>query len=419
MGGANPALTAAGRSSPVGRREDFPLLRSGRLGRGLHYLDSAATSLKPEAVIDAVAGCYREDYGPIRRGFYPLAEEATARYEAARSRLASFIGAASADEVVFTRSATESINLVAAGWARPRLQPGDRIYVTRMEHHANFLPWQRVCRETGAELRLLELDAEGGLSWEHEPELFAERTRLIALTWVSNVLGVVNPVERICARAAEAGVPVLIDATQAAPHRRIDVRDVGCDFLAVSAHKMYGPSGIGLLYGRAERLEETEPMLLGGGMVDLVGPEASSWAPVPTRFEAGTPNLADALGFAAAADYIDGIGLAAIERHQQALTESAVQVLAELPGVTVYGPSEARRRAGIVSFNVADLHPHDVGHIAGEAGVALRAGHHCCQPLMQALGEPATVRASFGIYNDSDDIAALAQALGRARSILE
>lgn len=413
-----PHPTGAEPARRIGSRVDFPLLRDAPLGCELHYLDNAATSHKPEEVIDAIAACYRGHYGPVHRGLYPLAEEATARYEDARQQLAQFVGAESAEQVVFTRSATEAINLVAQGWARPRLQPGERVYVSRMEHHANFLPWQQVCRETGAELRVLELDDEGRLQWQEVPDLFAERTALIALSYVSNVLGVINPVAPIIAQARTAGIPVLLDATQASPHLPIRVDGLGCDFLAVSAHKMYGPSGIGLLYGNAERLREMRPLLLGGGMVDSVGPERSSWAPVPARFEAGSPNLADAIGFAAAARYLQSLGLEAVERHLRQLTHETLQGLSDIPGVEIYGPVDADQRCGIISFNLRDVHPHDVGQIAGEMGVALRAGHHCCQPLMHHLGVAATVRASFAVYNDGRDVAALCNALERARELL-
>ena len=321
MTAAAHTTTATGGLDTERIRRDFPLLHEATLARGLHYLDNAATTQKPRQVIDALSACYSEEYGPIHRALYPLGEAATARYEQSRQTLADFLGAGSADQLVFTRSATEAINLVAAGWALPRLGPGDRVWVSRMEHHANYLPWQRICREQGAELRIIELDDAGQLDLAGTTGLFAPRTRLIALCQVSNVLGLENPVKRLCAEAHAHGIPVLVDAAQSVSHLPIDVADLGCDFLACSAHKTYGPAGIGLLYGRADRLAEMEPRLLGGGMVDEVGEgvEASRWAAVPARFEAGSPNLPGAAGFAAAARYLDGLDRERVRRHVAAL----------------------------------------------------------------------------------------------------
>ncbi|MGB5638206.1 MAG: aminotransferase class V-fold PLP-dependent enzyme, partial [Sedimenticolaceae bacterium] len=323
------------RLDPLLVRQDFPLLRDAPLAQGLHYLDNAATTHKPQVVIDALSDCYSVYYGPIHRGLYPLAEEATGRYEGARQSLATFLGAASADELVFTRSATEAINMVAWGWARERLQPGDRIWVSRMEHHANYLPWQRICRDRGAELRIIELHEDGSLDLAGSPELFAPQTRLIALCQVSNVLGVENPLRKLCATARAHDIPVLVDAAQGVSHLPINVSELGCDFLVCSAHKMYGPSGIGLLYGRAQRLAEMTPLLLGGGMVDEVGEGTaqSTWTETPARFEAGSPNLAGAVAFAAAADYLLGLDLRRVQAHLGMLTAAAAGALAELPGL--------------------------------------------------------------------------------------
>lgn len=381
--------------------------------RPLHYLDSAATTQKPAAVIDAVRRCMEGGEAPIHRGLYPLAESASAAYEGAREKVARFIGAPRPDQLVFTRSATESINLVAQGWLRPRLRAGDRVWVTRMEHHANFLPWQRVCREAGAELRIIELNEDGTLDLERAEGLLDGRSRLIALCQVSNVLGVENPVREVCRLAASAGIPVLVDAAQSVAHMPVHVSDLGCDFLAFSAHKMYGPGGIGALFGKTEHLEETEPLLLGGGMVDLVEDDRADWAHIPTRFEAGSPNLAGALGFGEAVDWLSQIGLEHIHAHVTDLTGIATAALGEISGLSLI-PGADTARSSIVSFDVEGVHPHDVAQVAGERGVALRAGHHCCQPLMRHLRLPATVRASFGVYNGREDVEALVDAVHTA-----
>ena len=399
-------------------RAEFPLLAEPRRAGALHYLDNAATTHKPRAVIDAEVDCYRSSYAPVHRGLYALAETATANYENARATLARFIGAGAPGQLIFTRSTTEAINMVAHGWARPRLKPGDAIWVTRMEHHANFLPWQRVCRETGANLRIIELTPDGELDLARSDDIFGNRTRLIAVTHISNVLGTVNPIDQIVERARVKRIPVLIDAAQSVSHARVDVAEWGCDFLAFSAHKMYGPTGIGALYGSAERLEETEPLLLGGGMVDDVNDAVSVWAPLPARLEAGSPNLAGAVGFAAAAEFLTTrIGMARAYAEVQSLTDYLVETLRRLPGVTVYGPSEPSRRSGIAAFNAAGIHAHDVAQTAGESGVAIRAGHHCCLPLHRRLGIAASARASVAVYNTRRDIEALADAVERARKI--
>lgn len=391
----------------------FPLLS--RAEPALHYLDNAATAHKPAAVIDAVADCYRSHYGPVHRGLYQLAERASGRYEEARARIAELVGAPQADSLVFTRGTTESINLVARGWARRVLQAEDEIWVTAMEHHSNYLPWQAVCREAGARLRVIECDAAGELDLDGAEDLFGDRTRLIALGHVSNVLGVTNPVQAIVERAREAAIPVLVDGAQAAGHAPVDVAGLGCDFYAFSAHKMYGPSGIGALYVAGDRVEELEPLLLGGGMVEEVGDTESTWLPAPAKLEAGSPNLAGAAGFAAAAGFVREHMLGAAERHVLGLAGTAAEGLRALDKVTCYGPPPESRRSGIVSFNIDGVHPHDVAQVAGEHGVAVRAGHHCCQPLMRRLDVPATVRASFAPYNTASDVDALLEAVKTAR----
>ena len=394
---------------------DFPLLAEA--GASLHYLDNAATTQKPKQVIDAISDCYRHHNAPVHRGLYPLAEEASQRYEAARASIASFIGAASNKQVIFSRSATESINMVAQGWLRSSLQVGDQVWVSVMEHHANFLPWQAVCRERGGKLCIIELNPDGTLDLESAAGLFGERTKFIALTYVSNVLGVINPIKEIVARAAEHDIPVLIDAAQSVGHMKVDVTALECDFIAFSAHKMFGPSGIGALYAKAQRLEEMEPLLLGGGMVDFVTEKESHWLPYPAKFEAGSQNLADAIGFAAAVDYINSIDLETGHKHVMKLTRYAMDALSNITGVKIYGPPTSDRRAGTISFNLTDVHPHDVAQVAGERGVAIRAGHHCCQPLMQHLGVAAMVRASFAPYNNHADVDALVDAVLAAQAV--
>ena len=403
-------------------QKDFPIFSSGP--QPLHYLDSAASSQKPQCVIDAIASCYRSQYGPVHRGLYPLAEAASEAYEKARRTLADFINASSADEIVFTRSATEAINLVASGWAGQVLEAGDEIWVSQMEHHSNYLPWQRVCRDRGASLKVIPLDSSGQLDLDKADGLFGDCTRLIAITHVSNVLGIVNPLEKIIELASHNSIPVLVDAAQSVGHMPVDVQALDCDFLVASAHKMCGPGGIGLLYGKQERLVQTEPLLLGGGMVDQVGMvdqgqgETSLWSDIPARFEAGSPNLAGALGFAAAADYLQGIGRQAIEKWERDLAATAYEALSGIAGVTLYGPENSESRSGIVSFNIDGIHPHDIAQIAGDQGVAIRAGHHCCQPLMQHLKVSSTARASFSFYNNKEDIAALVMAIHETKKIL-
>lgn len=399
-------------------RSQFPLLSEAAGRHNLCYLDNAATSHKPLAVLDAIHDCYRHHYGPVNRGLYALAEQATARYEEARATVSRFIGAPSADQLIFTRSATEAINAVATGWAEPRLRPGDRVWVSRMEHHSNFLPWQRVCQRTGAELRIIELQGDGHLDCDSAADLYGPRTRLIALTQVSNVLGVVNPIRELVEQASVRGIPVLVDAAQSVAHGAVNVAELGCDFLAFSAHKIGGPTGIGALYARTEHLEEMEPWLVGGGMVDEVDESGSSWAPYPARFEAGSPNLAGAIGFAAAVDYLAGIGMERVREHIQTLTEQVLSALAEISDVQVYGPRDAVGRAGIIAFNLSGVHPHDVAQLLAESGVAIRAGHHCCQPLMRFLEVPATARASFGLYNCADDVGVFIEAMHWVRRVL-
>ena len=394
-------------------REDFPILADG----SLHYLDSAASAQKPAAVIDAINACYRHDYGPIHRGLYPLAETASQHYEDARARVARFVNAVDTNEIAFTRSATEAINLVAQGFAANRLEPGDEVWVSAMEHHSNFLPWQRVCALRGARLRVIPIDDTGRLDLDVAEGLFGERTRLIAITQLSNVLGTINPVEAIVRQAQSRSIPVLVDAAQSVGHMTVDVQQLGCDFLVASAHKLCGPTGIGFLYGRAAQLAQVEPLLLGGGMVDRVGLSDYSLADVPARFEAGSPNLAGAVGLAAAIDYLDDVGLDAIEAYLSELTVYAHRALSDIAGLRLFGPDPGPGHGGILTFDLAAIHPHDLAQVAADHQVAIRAGHHCCQPLMQRLGVSSTARASFHLYNTEVDIDRLVVALADAKRL--
>ncbi len=413
-----PESTSSPSGEPVdfdALRGNFPLLANSQ--QPLHYLDSAASSQKPGCVIEAISNCYSEHYGPVHRGLYPLAEAASEDYEVSRRTIARLINALDSNQIVFTRSATESINLVVNGWANRHLKPGDEIWVSRMEHHSNFLPWQRLCQNLGCRMHIIPVDSSGQLDLARAAGMFGEKSRFIAITQVSNVLGTINPIEAIVERAKQHEIPVLVDAAQSVGHMPVDVQKLDCDFLVASAHKMCGPTGIGFLYGKSTRLAETEPLLLGGGMVDEVHIDTSSWAEVPARFEAGSPDLAGAIGFACAAEYLLGIGLRAIEQRVRELTISAYDKLSSIDGVTLYGPENINDRGGILSFSVEHIHPHDIAQVAAEHGVAIRAGHHCCQPLMQQLGVSSTARASFSFYNNELDIAALTRAIHDAKEI--
>ena len=406
----------AGLSSTVdfeGLKRDFAIFKNAP--KPLHYLDSAASSHKPDCVINAITDCYREQYAPVHRGLYPLAENASEQYELARHIIAAFINSASSQNIVFTRSATEAINLIANGWAGQQITAGDEIWVSEMEHHSNFLPWQRVCQQNGAQLRVIPLDADSRLDLTKADGLFSDKTRLIAVTHISNVLGVKNPIGEIIKLAKARSIPVLVDAAQSAGHSVIDVQSLDCDFLVASAHKMCGPTGVGFLYAKPDRLSQTEPMLLGGGMVDEVGSETSSWADIPACFEAGSPNLSGVIGMAAAARYLSQIGVSQIEQRVNQLTQLAAAELSKIGGVNLYGPESDDSRAGILSFNIDTIHPHDVAQIAAERNVAIRAGHHCCQPLMKRLGVSSTARASFHLYNNEDDVLALIEAVVEAK----
>lgn len=395
-------------------RSDFPVLHQRVGSHPLVYLDNAATSHKPRAVIDAVARFYERDNSNVHRGLHALSMRATDGYEAARARVARFINAASPAEIVFTRGTTESVNLIAQSWATANLRRGDVILLTEMEHHSNMVPWQVAAERAGATVRYVPVvgdNAEHGLDLDALDRLLTPEVKLFAFTHISNTLGVVNPVAELCRRARAVGAVTVIDAAQSIGHEPIDVQALGCDFLAFSGHKMAGPTGIGVLYGRRALLDAMPPWQTGGGMISVVEFSGSRWKPAPERFEAGTPNVADAIGLHAAMDYLDGLGRPEISRHDHALAEAAYAALAELPGIRLLGP--AGKRAGLVSFALQDAHAHDVVTFADQDGVALRGGHHCNQPLMRKLGLPSSVRASFYVYNTREEIDVLVRSLRR------
>ncbi len=392
-------------------RGDFPILGQEINGRRLVYLDNAATTQKPRRVIEALTRYYETSNANIHRGVHTLATRATDQYEGARERVGRFIGAGSAAEVIFTRNATEAINLVARTWGEEQVGEGDEILLTVMEHHSNIVPWQLLARRRGARLRYAGITPDGRLNLDEVRSLIGPRTRLVAVTQMSNVLGTINPVAEIAEIAHRAGALVLVDGAQSVPHLPVDVGELGIDFLAFSAHKMFGPTGVGVLWARAELLEAMPPFLGGGDMIAVVRPEESTWAELPHKFEAGTPNVADVVAFGEAIAYLEELGMAAIRAHEQELTALAMERLRRVDGVRIFGPEEPEARGGVVSFAMEAAHPHDVATIADGFGVAIRAGHHCAQILMRTLGVAATSRASFSVYNGVDDIEALVEAL--------
>jgi len=396
----------------LSRRADFPGLLTAE-GQPWHYLDTAATAQKPQVVIDATVRALGADYATVHRGVYARSAEMTLAYESARRRIAAFIGGAES-ELVFTRGATEAINLVAHSWGNTQLKAGDRILLSTLEHHANIVPWQLLRERVGVEIDVCPLTPEGLIDLAAAERLLTPAHKLVSLAHVSNVLGSMLHVEHLVALARQVGAKVLIDGCQAVPRLPIDVKALGVDFYVFSAHKIYGPTGIGALWARAEMLESMPPWHGGGAMIDRVTFEKTTYAPPPARFEAGTPAIVEAIGFAAAIDYVEGIGIETIAAHEMALTAIAREELRRLNSVTVFGPEES---AGIVSFALDGVHPHDLGTILDEEGVAIRAGHHCAQPLMDWLGVPATARASFGVYSDESDIAALLRGIERTKRI--
>jgi len=390
-------------------RKDFPIFQTATRGKPLVYLDTAASAQKPQAVIDAMSHFYAHDYANIHRGVYALSATATRRYEEAREKVRAFLGAAEAREIVFVRNATEAINLVAGSWGRENVGEGDEVVVTALEHHANLVPWQMLCREKGAVLRVAPIDEAGNLDLDAYAALLGERTRIVACTHVSNAIGTHVPVAELTRLAHARGIPVLVDGAQAAPRFPVDVQALGADFYAFSGHKLYGPTGIGALYVRGGLLDEMPPYQTGGGMIERVTFEATTFAAAPERFEAGTPDIAGAVGLGAAIDYLLGLGLAEIERHEAFLLSYGTGLLEAIPEVRIIGT--AREKTGVLSFVVEGVHPHDVGTILDGEGVAVRAGHHCAQPLMDLFQVPATARASLGLYNDRGDLDRLADAV--------
>ncbi|MCH8160277.1 MAG: cysteine desulfurase [Chloroflexi bacterium] len=395
-------------------REDFPILKREVHGKPLVYLDNAATTQKPQAVIDALVEYYSSYNANIHRGIHALAEEATGKYEATRQKVADFIGAPDASNIVFTRNTTESINLVAQAWGRKFLSAGDEIVLSTMEHHSNLVPWQILAKEKGLTLRFIDIDDDGQLVAADIERYIGEKTKLVAITHMSNVLGTINPVREIADRAHQHGALVLLDGAQSVPHLPVDVQELDCDFLAFSAHKMLGPTGVGVLYARKELLEEMDPFMSGGEMIRRVELEESTWNDVPWKFEAGTPNIGDVCAFSASLDYLSDLGMENVRAHEIELVQEAVRRLQNVPGITIYGPESAASKGGVVAFNIEDIHPHDLGTVLDRHGVAIRAGHHCAQPLMKRLDVVATGRASFYVYNEPTEFDALIEGIEAA-----
>ena len=396
-------------------REDFPILASLVRGKPLVYLDNAATTQKPQTVIDAITRFYSAENANIHRGVHYLSEQATVAFDAVRTHVATFLNAPSPRQIIFTRGTTESINLVAQSFGRSVLGPGDEILITGMEHHSNIVPWQLVAEATGATVRAVPITDAGELDLDAFDRLLNARTRLVAVVHLSNALGTINPVRELADRAHSRGVPLLVDGAQSAAHLGVDVQALDCDFFACSGHKVYGPTGVGVLYGREELLERMPPWQGGGDMIASVTLERSTWAPVPAKFEAGTPMIAQVIGLGAALDYVESVGLPAIASWEDELLAYATAQVGEIPGVRLIGT--ARRKASVLSFVVDGVHPHDVGAVLDDEGIAIRTGHHCAQPIMQRFGVPATARASFAFYNTMSEVDALVRGLDRVRAV--
>ena len=406
---------AADMIDPLKIRKDFPLLERRVNGHRLVYLDNAATTQKPKTVLDALDAYYSQTNANVHRGLHTLAEEATSAFEATRDKAAAFIGGVRREEIIFTRNATESINIVASSWGAENIKPGDRIVITQMEHHANLIPWIMLAKRNGADLQYIPIDSNGYLDLSHINDIINSRTKLVALTHMSNVLGTINPVEEIIALAHKAGAVALIDGAQSVPHLPVDARAMDADFLAFSGHKMLGPTGVGILYGKEELLQNMTPVTFGGEMISLVTFSDVTWAELPWKFEAGTPNIADAVAFSPALDYLTHIGMDAVRSHEKELTGYALERLSEIESLKIYGPRNVEHRGGAVSFTDSDIHPHDLAQFLDSQGIAVRAGHHCAQPLARLLGVSSTARASFYIYNTRDEIDLLHDALKEAR----
>ena len=396
-------------------RGDFPILTQEVNGKPLVYLDNAATTQKPTAVIDSICDYYREYNSNIHRGVHTLSQKATDAYERARVRTMGFLGAGCPEEIIFVRGATEGINLVSQAYLRPRIEPGDEIVISTLEHHSNIVPWQLLREQAGAVLKVVPIDDNGAIDIQAYKDLLGERTKFISLVHVSNALGTINPIREMVAIAREKEIPVLVDGAQAAAHSRVDVDKLGCDFYAISGHKMYGPTGIGALYGKAQLLEEMPPYHGGGEMILSVTFDKTEYNRLPYKFEAGTPDIAGAIGLDAAMEYIEGVGLESIEAHEKSLLDYATAAVSSIDGVKIIGQAPAK--AGILSFIIDGVHPHDAGTILDQQGVAVRAGHHCAQPALERLGVQATVRASFALYNTREEIDLLAHGITKAMEV--
>lgn len=400
-------------------RQDFPILEQLVNDEPLVYLDNAATTQKPQAVIDQLVRYYQHDNANVHRGVHTLAERATAQYEAARVKVQQFINAASSAEIVFTKGTTQSLNWIAGSFGPTVVQAGDEIVISYMEHHSNLVPWQQLAKKTGAKLRYIDLLPDGQLDLEAAKQVIGPRTKIVSLAHASNVLGVVNPVKTIAALVHAQGGYMVVDGAQAVPHMPVDVQALDADFYAFSGHKMLGPTGIGVLYGKRALLEQLPPVEYGGEMIDFVGLQESTFKELPWRLEGGTPNIAGAIGLGTAIDYLNQIGMTNIQAHEQALVAEALPALQAIDGLTIYGPQEASQRTGVIAFNLDNLHPHDLATALDMEGVAVRAGHHCAQPLMQWLNVAATARASFYLYNTSEDVQALVAAIQAAKEFFQ
>jgi cysteine desulfurase/selenocysteine lyase len=409
------------RSRPVSEfdvwriREDFPALRQQVYGKPLVYLDNAATTQKPQSVIDAIRSFYENDCSNIHRGVHQLSERATTAYEGARQKVQRFLNAADSTEIIFVRGATEGINLLAHSYVRPWLKPGDEVLISAMEHHSNIVPWQMICEERGAMLRVVPIDDRGELMWEEFEKLLSPRTRLLSIAHVSNALGTINPIRRIVEKAHSQNIPVLVDGAQAAPHLKVDVRGLDCDFYVFSGHKLYGPTGIGVVYGKAGLLDSMPPYQGGGDMISSVTFEKTAYNSLPYKFEAGTPNIAGSIGLGAAVDYVNQVGLESIAAHEQKLLAYATDAVSDISGLRMMGTAD--EKAAVLSFTIDGIHPHDVGTVLDRQGIAVRAGHHCAQPVMRRFGVAATTRASFGIYNTIEEVDALVRGIWKVKEI--
>lgn len=396
-------------------RKDFPILDQEINEHPLVYLDSAATSQKPQQVIDAVSKYYEHDNSNVHRGVHTLGNRATEGYEGARDKVRDFINAKSREEIIFVRGTTTAINTIAQSYGDANVGEGDEIVISTMEHHSNIIPWQQLAKRTGGVLKYVELEKDGTISLDKVREVVTNRTKIVSIMHVSNVLGAINPIKEITEIAHENGAIMVVDGAQAAPHMKVDVQQLDCDFYAFSGHKMVGPTGIGVLYGKKALLNKMEPVEFGGEMIDFVGLQESTWKELPWKFEGGTPIIAGAIGLGAAIDYLEEIGLDNIEKHEQKLAAYAMEKMAEVEGITIYGPTDPMKRASLVTFNLNDVHPHDLATVLDMNGIAVRAGHHCCQPLMKWLDVSATARASFYIYNTEADVDRLVDGLRIAK----